>query len=76
MRSYGDVLYVCSALFQMYGIHFTIYLKKHCFYVKFWAGNRNKNWKKLCADFIDTYPDSYFHRCQPKRTTFYLPIFY
>ena len=75
MRYFENIQPVCIYLFKLYGIHYTIEIRKNCFLVKWWAGHNNKNWKKLCADFSEAFPDSWFFKCQPKRTTFLVPVY-
>lgn len=75
MRSFGDIQFVCKALFELTGIRYTIYIYSNCFLVKFWAGKKNKKYGELCENFIDSFPDAYFLKSQPKRTTFHVPVF-
>lgn len=75
MNSFGRVQFICIELFKLYKIHYTIEIRKHCFLVKWWAGHNNKNWKKMCLEFSEAFPDSFFYRCQPKRTTFLVPVY-
>lgn len=75
MNYFGNIQFVCIALFKQYKVHYTIEIHKNCFLVKFWCGHNNKNYKKLCADFSDSFPEAWFHKCQPKRTTFLVPVY-
>ena len=42
-------------------------------FINWWK--KNKKYGELCENFLDSFPDAYFLRSQPKRTTFHVPVF-